>query len=62
MRNPHDHCPAVYKLREHNSYPIAPSMRASVILASSLVIPAQAGIQGGRRSSPLTGSYLLDYV
>jgi hypothetical protein len=36
MQNAHDHSPAVYKVREHNCYPIAPSMGASVILASCL--------------------------
>jgi hypothetical protein len=60
MRNPHDPFPAVHKLREDNSCPIAPN--TTVIPAKLVPAKAGAGIQGVKRSAPPTGcGYWITY-
>jgi hypothetical protein len=57
IRSQHDHFPAVYKRREHNSCSLSPTVS---VLPS--VIPAQAGIHCGGTSALPTTSDLLDHV
>ncbi len=60
MRNPHDRFPAVYKLGEHNSYPIARRTESVVSQLQSRLYqrrPDPLRCQSSRTATPFSPTY-----